>query len=344
MSAALAATAGAAEAVRVRDLTVTFPGRHGPVPVVRGVSLRVARRETLGLVGESGSGKTMIGLSLLQLVPPPGRVSGSVVVDGHELVGARERQLRRLRGSSVAMVFQDPMTGLNPVRSIGSQLVESVRRHRGLPAGQARAEAVAMLRKVGIPAAEERLRAYPHMLSGGLRQRAMIALAMVNAPPVLVADEPTTALDATIQAQLLDLLQESAADRALIMITHDLGVAAEICDRVAVVYAGRVVETGPTTQLLRTPRHPYTRGLLEARPRFDARRVPLRPIAGQPPLPDAPPPGCRFAPRCPLAGPECDREPVLRQVGGIEVACWRAEEAGTGRVGVPGASAPRGAP
>lgn len=313
-------------AVEVTDLTVSFPGAAGPVPVVRGVSLRVARTETLGLVGESGSGKTMIGLSLLQLVPAPGRVTGSVTVDGHELVGASERRLRRLRGAAAAMVFQDPMTGLNPVRTIGSQLVESIRRHRGLAAGAARAEALEMLRRVGIPAAEERLRAYPHLLSGGLRQRAMIALAMVNAPAVLVADEPTTALDATIQAQLLDLLRDSAADRALLMITHDLGVAAEICDRIAVVYAGRVVETGPTAELLRAPRHPYTQGLLAARPRFGRRDVTLRPIPGQPPDPAAPPPGCRFAPRCPLAGPECDTEPPLRRLGRVEVACWYAEE------------------
>jgi peptide/nickel transport system ATP-binding protein len=184
-----------------------------------------------------------------------------------------------------------------------------------------------MLRRVGIPAAEERLRAYPHLLSGGLRQRAMIALAMVNSPAVLVADEPTTALDATIQAQLLDLLRDSAADRALLMITHDLGVAAEICDRVAVVYSGQVVETGPTAELLRSPRHPYTRGLLAARPRLAAGsgREPLSPIPGQPPDPAAPPPGCRFAPRCPLAGPDCVVEPPLRRLGGVEVACWYAE-------------------
>jgi oligopeptide/dipeptide ABC transporter ATP-binding protein len=313
--------------VEVTGLTVSFPGPAGPVPVVRGVSLRVARTETLGLVGESGSGKTMIGLSLLRLVPPPGRVSGSVRVTGHELVGAPVRVLRRLRGGAVGMVFQDPMTGLNPVRTIGSLLVESIRRHRGLPAGAARVEALAMLRRVGIPAAEERLRAYPHLLSGGLRQRAMIALAMVNSPAVLVADEPTTALDATIQAQLLDLLRDSAADRALLMITHDLGVAAEICDRVAVVYSGQVVETGPTAELLRSPRHPYTRGLLAARPRLAAGsgREPLRPIPGQPPDPAAPPPGCRFAPRCPLAGPDCVVEPPLRRLGGVEVACWYAE-------------------
>jgi oligopeptide/dipeptide ABC transporter ATP-binding protein len=312
--------------VELIGLTVSFPGRAGRLPVVRGVDLCLSRGETLGLVGESGSGKTMLGLSLLQLVPEPGEVTGSVRIAGREMVGASERQLRAVRGTQVAMVFQDPMTGLNPVRTIGSLLVESIRRHQGRSAVAARELAVQALRRVGVPAAEERMRAYPHMLSGGLRQRAMIALALANSPAVLVADEPTTALDATIQAQLLEVLRDCATDSAVILITHDLGVAAEVCDRIAVLYAGRIVEIGPTASLLNAPRHPYTRGLLAARPRFDARRVPLRPIPGQPPPPDAGLAGCRFAPRCPLAVAECVRdEPTLRPVGDVEVACVRAE-------------------
>lgn len=309
-------------AVELTGLTVWF----GPVAVVRGVSLALDRGQTLGLVGESGSGKTMIGLSLLQLVSSPGRVSGSVRVTGRELVGAPESALRAMRGADVAMVFQDPMTGLNPVRTIGSLLVESIRRHRGLSRAAARDAAVEALRRVGVPAAEERMSAYPHMLSGGLRQRAMIALALANSPAVLVADEPTTALDATIQAQLLDLLRKHAAGSAVVLITHDLGVAAEVCDQIAVVYAGRIVETGPTEALLTAPRHPYTKGLLAARPRFDARRRPLQPIPGQPPAPDTALPGCWFAPRCPIAGPECTTaDPPLRAVRGVDVACWKAE-------------------
>jgi oligopeptide/dipeptide ABC transporter ATP-binding protein len=295
-------------------LTVSF---HG-IPVVRGVTLALAQGETLGLVGESGSGKTMIGLSLLQLVPPPGQTRGSVRVLGHELVGAHERELRELRGAKVAMVFQDPMTALNPVRTIGSMLVESAHRHQRLPRAQARAAAVAALRRAGVPAPQERLSAYPHMLSGGLRQRAMIALALVNAPALLVADEPTTALDATIQAQLLDML--SRIDSTVLLITHDLAVAADLCDRIAVVYSGRIVETGPTLELLATPRHPYTQALIAARPHLDGPHRLPRPIPGQPPPPGTVQAGCPFRPRCPLAGPECTMDPPLTN----GVACWKA--------------------
>jgi len=318
-------------ALEVTGMTVRFPGGRAGVEVVRGVSLRLRRGETLGLVGESGAGKTMLGLGLMRLVPEPGEVTGSVRVAGCDVLGAGERQLRRLRGSQVAMVFQDPMTALNPVRSVGSLLVESIRRHSGGTTAGARDSAVRALRLLGMPDAEERMRAYPHLLSGGLRQRAMIALALVNSPALLIADEPTTGLDATIQAQLLDLLRDRAARRsgALLLITHDLGVAAEVCDRIAVLYAGRIVEIGPTRSLLDAPRHPYTRGLLDARPRLllGAGRAALRPIPGQPPAPDAGLIGCRFAPRCPLAGPEClVDEPVLRRVGEVEVACVRAEQ------------------
>jgi len=317
-------------ALELTGMTVRFPGGRTGIEVVRGVSLRLRRGETLGLVGESGAGKTMLGLGLLRLVPEPGEVTGSVRVAGREVLGAGERQLRRLRGSQAAMVFQDPMTALNPVRSVGSLLVESIRRHRGGSTAAARESAVRALRLLGVPAAEERMRAYPHLLSGGLRQRVMIALALVNSPALLIADEPTTGLDATIQAQLLDLLRDRASRRsgALLLITHDLGVAAEVCDRIAVLYAGRIVEIGPARSLLDAPWHPYTQGLLAARPRLllGAGRAALRPIPGQPPAPEAGLIGCRFAPRCPLAGPEClVDEPVLRRVGEVEVACVRAE-------------------
>ncbi|MFL6118433.1 dipeptide/oligopeptide/nickel ABC transporter permease/ATP-binding protein [Actinophytocola sp.] len=317
-----------AAAITVRGLTVTFPGGTGPRPVVRDVSLCLRQGETLGLVGESGAGKTTLAMSLLGLVPPPGVVTGSVRVTGEEILGADERRLRSLRGARIAMVFQDPMMALNPVRTIGSLLVESIRRHQHLSRKDAQVQAIRTLRRVGMPAPEERVRAYPHTLSGGLRQRAVIALALANSPAVLVADEPTTALDATIQAQVLDVLREQASTTAIILITHDLGVAAQTCDSVAVVYAGRIVEIGPTASLLAIPRHPYTRGLLAARPHFATPRAPLHPIPGQPPAPGQEPPGCRFAPRCPVAETRCEGdEPALRAVGDVQVACVKAGDA-----------------
>ena len=316
------------EVLAVRQLVVRFPDASGRwVPVVDGISLDLSRGESLGLVGESGSGKTMAALSLLGLVPPPGRVSGSARLLGRELIGMREREWWRLRGRDVAMVFQDAMSGLNPVRTVGSLLEEAVRRHyAGFPGtltrGWARERAAEALAEAGVPQPAERLDAYPHQLSGGLRQRVMIALAVVNRPALVVADEPTTALDNTIQAQVMELLRGLLAASALLLVTHDLGVAAGVCDRLAVVYAGRVVEAGSAVDVLTAPRHPYTAGLLAAVPRL-GRPGPPSPIPGQPPRFGNVPPGCPFAPRCPNAIGQCTRvRPPLEPSEGRLAACW----------------------
>ena len=312
-------------ALLVEDLHVAFPGREGAeADVLRGVSLTVARGEILGVVGESGSGKSMLALSVLGLLPEPGVIRwGEVRLDGDDVRSMTGRELERLRGRRVGMVFQDPMSSLNPVRRIGSMLVESVRRHQDVSRAQARELALEALRTVGMPAPEERLRAYPHELSGGLRQRVMIALALVNHPDVILADEPTTALDATIQAQIMELLQSRVQGAALVLITHDLSLAAEICDRLAVMYAGRIVETGPARQVIDEPRHPYTAALLAASPDFDPERARLVAIPGAPPRLDHSLRGCAFAPRCSRALDRCRTEdPVLQPMGGQEAACW----------------------
>ena len=304
---------------------MAFPGREGAeADVLRGVSLTVARGEILGVVGESGSGKSMLALSVLGLLPEPGVIRwGEVRLDGDDVRSMTGRELERLRGRRVGMVFQDPMSSLNPVRRIGSMLVESVRRHQDVSRAQARELALEALRTVGMPAPEERLRAYPHELSGGLRQRVMIALALVNHPDVILADEPTTALDATIQAQIMELLQSRVQGAALVLITHDLSLAAEICDRLAVMYAGRIVETGPARQVIDEPRHPYTAALLAASPDFDPERARLVAIPGAPPRLDHSLRGCAFAPRCSRALDRCRTEdPVLQPMGGQEAACW----------------------
>jgi oligopeptide/dipeptide ABC transporter ATP-binding protein len=312
------------EILRVDDLRVTFPGPGGrPLPVVDGISFSLARGEALGLVGESGSGKTMTALSLLGLVPPPGRVSGSIRLAGRQLAGLDEVSWCQVRGSQVGMVFQDALSGLNPVRSIGSVLMETVLRHRRIGRAEARLLALETLSAVGIPRPEERLGAYPHQLSGGQRQRVMIALAIVNQPSLIVADEPTTALDNTIQAQILEVMGKLLEHSALILITHDLGVAASLCDRVAVMYAGRICEEGPIQAALIRPRHPYTRGLLDSVPRFDPARPPLTPIPGAPPAPSEVLPGCAFAPRCPRALERCasDRPELAADGGELLFAC-----------------------
>jgi len=321
----------------VEDLRIGFPLADGGVfNAVDGVSLAIARGEILGLVGESGSGKSMLALATMGLVPRPGRVAGGrIEVLGEPVTGAPEKRLRALRGGRIGMVFQDPMTGLNPVRSVGSILAESIRRHQGLDKAAALDRAEAALKAVGIPAPRARLEAYPHQLSGGLRQRVMIALALVNHPAVIVADEPTTALDATIQAQILDLLRTRLSDAGGLLITHDLGVAAEICDRIAVIYHGRLVETGPAAEVLSRPVHPYTAGLIAAAPRFDRARPRLNPIPGQPPGPVAERRGCSFRPRCAHAGEACGVAPALEPVGlsaDHRAACWHPLPAAGRRV------------
>lgn len=303
--------------LEVRGLRTTFATPRGTLTAVDGIDLSLAPGEVLGLVGESGSGKSVALRSLVGLVRPPGRVQGSVLWRGRELVGTAERELRRVRGRQIAMIFQEPMTALNPVLTVGRQIDENLRAHTELGRRARRVRAVELLGLVGIPAAAERLDDPPHRFSGGMRQRAMIAIALSSSPALLLADEPTTALDVTIQDQILRLLLRLREElgMAVVLVTHDLGVVAQTCDRVAVMYAGRIVETAPVRELFASPRHAYTAGLLGSIPSADAAaRVPLRPIEGAPPpltdLPDA----CAFTPRCRLATTACQRHrpPLLR--------------------------------
>jgi oligopeptide/dipeptide ABC transporter ATP-binding protein len=299
----------------VEGLVTTFPGRapETRIPVVDRVDLRVARGEALALVGESGCGKSMTALSILSLVPKPGRVeAGSVRLAGAELRGLPATALRRIRGARIAMIFQEPATSLNPVQRVGAQVMEAIALHERVSGAEARRRALALFEAVGIPDPEARLRAYPHQLSGGLKQRVMISIALAGRPELLIADEPTTALDVTVQAQILALLRALAADTgvAILLITHDLGVVNEIADRVAVMYAGRVVEEGPRASVLGAPRHPYTQGLLRSMPSRARPGERLAEIPGAVPAADAWPPGCRFAPRCAIAMDVCRvREP-----------------------------------
>ncbi len=307
--------------LEVEDLRVTFGGRdRADVRAVDGVSFAVDAGQTIGLVGESGCGKSVTSLAIMGLLPSTGvRVDGSVSFDGRQLLTLSTDQLRDIRGRDITMVFQDPMTSLNPVITIGLQVTEVLSRHRGMGKGEARAEAAALLRRVGIPDPDRRLKDYPHQLSGGMRQRALIAMALACQPRVMIADEPTTALDVTIQAQILDLLKQLTEETgaALIMITHDLGVVAGLCDTVNVMYSGRIVESAPRRELFADPRHPYTHGLLASIPRLDhPRGTPLRPIPGSPRdvLPWAQ--GCAFAPRCGQPVDACRQEaPGLGPIG-----------------------------
>ncbi|MFF7455061.1 dipeptide ABC transporter ATP-binding protein [Kitasatospora sp. NPDC008115] len=317
--------------LRVRDLRVDFTGPRGaaPVPALRGVDLTLRRGETLGIVGESGSGKSVTALAVLGLLPGTARVRGSVRLDGRELLGLPGRELAAVRGRRIAMVFQDPLSALTPVHRIGDQLIEALRVHRpGLGRAAARERAAELLDLVGIPAPDRALDRFPHEFSGGMRQRAVIAMAVANDPDVLLADEPTTALDVTIQAQVLDVLRTARRETgaALVLVSHDLGVIAGMADRVAVMYAGRVVETAGVDELFAAPRHPYTLGLLGAVPRLDGRRGPLVPIPGTPAPMAALPHGCPFAARCPLAEDRCrTAEPPLAGDGHL-AACVRAGE------------------
>jgi oligopeptide/dipeptide ABC transporter ATP-binding protein len=311
----------------VDDLRVTFSGDR-TVHAVRGLSYEIAVGERVGLVGESGSGKSVSALALLGLLPGhASSVSGSVIFDGQQLIGTRNRILRSVRGAKVGMIFQDPLISLNPVLTIGHQITEAVRAHRGLSHAAAGKRAVELLDLVGIAAPARRVHAYPHELSGGMRQRAMIAIALSCQPYLLIADEPTTALDVTVQAQILDLLRHLGAElgMATLLITHDLGVVAGFVDRVAVMYAGRVVEVGPTADVLADPAHPYTVGLLRALPRLDRpRQSELVPIEGAPPDLSTEPVGCPFRPRCAWAVPRCGEEdPPFEAAGtGRGFACW----------------------
>jgi oligopeptide transport system ATP-binding protein len=314
----------------VRNLSARFQTERGSVAAVSDVSFDVAAGETLAIVGESGSGKSVTALSLLQLVPsPPGHIeSGEILFDGRDLLKLDEEEMRALRGDRIAMIFQEPMSSLNPSLRIGMQIAEPLNVHRRMPWHKALDRAVELIARVGMPDAALRRQSFPHQFSGGMRQRAMIAMALACEPQLIIADEPTTALDVTVQAQILDLLTELAngARAALILITHDLGVVARYADRVAVMYAGRIIESAPARSLYASPKHPYTRGLLQATPRLDSdTQKRLVPIEGQPPDLSNLPPGCAFAPRCSSVIERCHSErPILRQVGpDHQTACLR---------------------
>ena len=312
--------------LQVEDLVTEFRTATGPLRAVDRVSFTVDRGEVLGLVGESGCGKSVTSLSIMRLVPPPGRITaGRILLDGEDLLVKDAEAMRQVRGARIGMVFQEPMTSLNPVFSIGDQIASAALAHSGGGRAAAWERAVEMLHQVQVPAPRERVRDYPHQLSGGLRQRAMLALALISGPRLLIADEPTTALDVTIQAQILDLLRRLQAERgmAVLMITHDLGVVAELCHRVAVIYAGRIVELAPVERIFARPLHPYTRGLLRCLPHPRRFGQPLHSIEGAPPDSRRPSAGCRFAPRCPHAIESCRRDdpPLEAREPGHLVAC-----------------------
>ncbi len=314
----------------VRDLEVKFFMRRATIHAVNGISFDLEAGETLGIVGESGCGKSVSSLAMLGILPKPaGKVTGGEVrFRDVDLLQLPDSKLRDVRGRDIAMIFQDPMTSLNPVLRVGRQITESLRKHLGMGKDEADAEAATLLARVGIPDAASRLRDYPHQFSGGMRQRAMIAMAIACKPKILIADEPTTALDVTIQAQILDLLRHLVEEEnmALILITHDLGVVAGICDRTNVMYAGKFIETAPTSELFARPRHPYTLGLLRSVPRLDSsRKEKLHPVGGTPPDLRSLAQGCSFAPRCAYATQESrEKTPRLEQIDGPDhfVACW----------------------
>jgi oligopeptide/dipeptide ABC transporter ATP-binding protein len=335
--------------LEVRDLQTHFFTDDGVVRAVDGLSYTVHAGETLAVVGESGSGKSVTALSILRLVAmPPGRiVAGSIAFRGRDLLSLSESEMRAIRGKEISMIFQEPMTSLNPVYTCGEQILEVLMLHEKMPRAAARAQAIELMKKTGIPSPEQRVDEYPHQMSGGMRQRVMIAMALACKPALLIADEPTTALDVTIQAQILDLLKRLRAElgMAVLLITHDLGVVAETADRVAVMYAGQVVEYCGVREAFRATRHPYTAGLLASLPRLGAERERLRVIPGNVPNPVRFPTGCRFHPRCPIAVERCRSEqPQLRDVGGGHLArCFRAEEIASGAVDpVAGEGASRG--
>jgi len=313
--------------LEVEDLSIALKGIDQNL--VDGVNFSLAPGETLCLVGESGCGKSLTSLALMGLLqtPPLSMASGSARFDGVDLLSMGKEDLRDIRGGRMAMIFQEPMTSLNPALRIGEQIAESVRRHKGVGQAEARARALEMLRRVRIPAPEKRLDEYPHQLSGGMRQRAMIAMALANDPELLIADEPTTALDVTIQAQILELLRslQKETRAALILITHDLGVVAEMADKVAVMYGGRIVEMGSAAQLFTDPQHPYTIGLMSSMPSLGARSDRLVTVPGAVPQPGQMPAGCRFATRCPFRTPDCDIVPPLEPIAEDHaVACIHA--------------------
>jgi oligopeptide/dipeptide ABC transporter ATP-binding protein len=314
--------------LEVRDLAVSFNGKHGVVPAVDGVSFQIQPSETVCIVGESGSGKSVTSLAIMGLLSQPtGRVDrGEVFFKGENLLKKNKKDMRKVRGNDIAMIFQEPMTSLNPVFTVGDQISESLRYHRGLKKKEAMMKSVDFLRLVGIPSPEQRVLEYPHQLSGGMRQRVMIAMALTCSPKLLIADEPTTALDVTIQAQVLELMLglKEKLGMSILLITHDLGVVADMADRVVVMYAGKVVEEASVWEIFDRPYHPYTLGLLEAMPSFEGQTGRLKTIQGVIPNPLNKPDGCLFHPRCPFATDQCRKsEPQVEQVENARrVACW----------------------
>jgi oligopeptide/dipeptide ABC transporter ATP-binding protein len=316
--------------LEVKNLRTHFQTRRGLVRAVDDVSFYLDRGELLGLVGESGCGKSMTALSIMRLIAPPGKiVAGEVLFDGKDLLKLSDAEMREMRGDDIAMIFQDPMTSLNPVFTVGEQIAEALRLHRKMSHKEARAATIEAMREVAIPDPARRVDDYPHQLSGGMRQRVMIAMALACNPKLLIADEPTTALDVTIQAQILELLNElrKQRDLAVLLITHDLGVVAEVADRVAVMYTGRIVEESPVDELFARPKHPYTEGLLRSVPKLTSEDVikkeRLETIEGVVPSPTELPPGCHFAPRCPHRMPRCTEGtiPLYQLEGGVDVRC-----------------------
>ena len=317
--------------LEVRDLVVEFPRRRGgPLRALDGVSLEIGAGEILGVVGESGAGKSLTGAAVIGLLEPPGRIAaGEVRLAGERIDALPPAALRRIRGRRIGAIFQDPLTSLNPLYTVGRQLVETIRTHLPLSENQARERAIALLADTGIPAPEARFEQYPHQFSGGMRQRVVIALALAAEPKLIVADEPTTALDVSIQAQIITLLKRVCREHgaAVMLVTHDMGVIAETCDRVAVMYAGRIAEIGPVGEVIHRPAHPYTAGLMGSIPAMDEDRERLLQIDGAMPRLNAIPAGCAFNPRCPHVAERCRRErPDLMPAGATRAACWRIEE------------------
>jgi len=317
--------------LEVKDLKTYFYTEHGVIPSVNGVSFHVKKGETIGIVGESGCGKSVTSLSLLQLVSEPGKiVGGEILFNGKDLIKYSNKMMRKIRGNKISMIFQEPLTSLNPVFTIGWQVSESIRLHQNVDKKKAKEFAIKMLAKVGISEAKKVYSSFPHQLSGGMRQRVMIAMALSCNPQLLIADEPTTALDVTIQAQIIKLMKELSHEfnTSIIMITHDLGVVAEMVDRVIVMYAGQIVEQNNVFELFKNPKHPYTKGLLNSTPKIHQIKDQLESIEGNVPTPSEMPHGCKFHPRCPFAMDKCRNEdpPLFQLDEESEVRCWLSEE------------------
>ncbi|MHB1123145.1 MAG: ABC transporter ATP-binding protein [Ramlibacter sp.] len=312
--------------LQVNNLIVEFPGRHGTLRALDDISFSIAPGEVLGVVGESGAGKSLTGASIIGLLEPPGRVAGGqILLEGKRIDNLSHDQMRHIRGRKIGAIFQDPLTSLNPLYTIGRQLIETIQAHLPVSTDEARRRAIALLEDTGIPAAAQRLGHFPHQFSGGMRQRVVIALALAAEPKLIVADEPTTALDVSIQAQIIQLLKRVCREHgaAVMLITHDMGVIAETCDRVAVMYAGRIAEIGPVHEVINQPAHPYTMGLMAAIPDISIDRERLHQIDGSMPRLNAIPPGCAYHPRCPRAFERCPLErPDLLRAGATEAACW----------------------